>query len=347
MKKIIISIIFCISVSLYAEDFSIDTDHDGFPDLLEKSSGFDPFVNQPLAKGVAGGRCGEIKNDFLSITKPDTTLIVLDISGSMSESIGAETKIDLAKKILNKLVDSMPASMNVGVVIYGKTGCEDDSIELLIPIGGGNKKAIKDAINALQPSGSTPIAKTIDKAPEFLKGYEGGANNLILISDGQESCGGDPVDSIKKFKASEYNPQVTVIGLDVDPSTRLQLSKIADASQGVYSDVKDEKDLVKAFSSFFDQMNKGYKDIVCIVSQYNTYLTEESLQFDKSRAWIIKANIKAKTDADKQALADLDAKLIVNHDARIKAKDELSKKISNRVKEMEDAKKAFTGEAVE
>jgi hypothetical protein len=333
----------CLSVPAFSQDYQKDTDHDGFPDLIEQGSGYNPGVNEFLKKCSAGGKCGELKTDFLYATSPETVLLILDVSGSMSEPMGDESKIDVAKKILSKYIDAIPPSMKTGLVIYGKSGCDDDSTELLVPIGDGNKKAIKAKIADLKPSGSTPIAATIMKSPDFFKGFESCSNRLVLVSDGEESCSGDPVQAIRDFKSTQYNPQVTVIGLNVDSSTRKQLSKIAGASDGTYADVKNEADMVKAFSSFFDDMNKGFKDIVCIVNQYNVYLKEETDQYNKTNAYLLKAFTKSKSDEEKTALKKVESQIKVNHEKRVKAKDELSRMIKQKEKDMEDAKNKFIG----
>ena len=338
-----LSLAAALCVPAFSQDYVKDTDHDGFPDIIEEGSGYNPGVNEPLRKCSAGGKCGELKKDFLYAASPETVLLLLDVSGSMSEPMGSESKIDVAKKILSKYIDAIPSSMKAGLVIYGKTGCDDDSVEVLVPMGAINRKLLKSKIADLKPAGSTPIAATIAKCGDFLKGYETCSNNLVIVSDGEESCGGDPVQAIRDFKSSQYNPQVTVLGLNVDPSARSQLSKIAGASDGTYADIKNEEDMLKAFASFFDNMNKGFKDIVCIVNQYNVYLKEETDQYNKTNAYLVKAGIKAKSDADRVELKKIEAQIKANHELRVKAKDELSRMIKQKEKDMEDAKNAFIG----
>jgi len=228
-------------------------------------------------------------------------------------------------------------------MIYGKSNCEDHSIEILSSMARHRPAALKNAINALQPRGQTPIAMSLKKAYEIFKGIENENNHLILISDGMESCGGDPVGEILALKESTIDPQVTVIGLGVNAATRGQLAKIAQSSDGNYADVNSEDDFVKAFASFFQKMNRFYKDIVCIVRQYNAYLTYETDQYNKSKGYIIKAMTKT-FDTEKQAvIKELEARLDRNHEERVKAKDKLSEMIQNKMEEMEAATNKFIG----
>ncbi len=326
-----------------AEPYSKDSDHDGFPDDLETATGFNPKVNEPLKKSTVGGKCGAIKTDLLKIGRARNVLIILDISGSMNEPMDKSTKMEIAKRILGRYIDALPPSMKVAFVIYGKADCGDDSIELVAPMGKLNRNALKDRISALSPHGSTPIAVTLNRTGEFFRGFEKENNNLILISDGMESCGGDPIKAILDLKESEADPEVTVIGLGVNQATRQQLARIAASSDGSYEDVKSEKDFISAFAQFFNKMNKFYKEIVCIVSQYNAYLTYETDQYNKSKSYLVKASTRAFDDGARAAIKAVEERIDDNHAERINAKEKLSEMIQNKMEEMEAAINKFVG----
>jgi hypothetical protein len=343
LPALVLSLCLITGGSMAAEPYARDSDHDGFPDDLEAATGFNPKINEPLKKSTVGGKCGAIKTDLLKIGRPQNVLVILDISGSMNEPMDASTKMEIAKRIVSRYVDALPSSMKMAFVIYGKADCGEDSIELVAPMGRLNKSALKARIAALAPRGSTPIANTLNRTGEFFKGFEKDNNNLILISDGMESCGGDPVKSILDLKESEANPEVTVIGLGVNQATRQQLARIAASSDGVYEDVKSEKDFINAFAQFFNKMNKFYKEIVCIVSQYNAYLTYETDQYNKSKSYLVKAATKSFDDGVKAAIKAVEERLDENHAERINAKEKLNEMIQNKMEEMEAAINKFVG----
>ena len=330
------------ALHLIAQDlpYQKDTDHDGFPDDLEMKTGFDPGKNEALVRSSQGGKCGAIKTDFLKLGKPHNILLILDGSGSMSTALDSSTRMEVAKKILSKYIDSLPQFMKIGFVLYGKSGCEENSIELINSIGNVNRSELKDKISSIKPRGQTPIALTLNKSYEYFKGIEEENNYLILISDGMESCGGNPVKTIRDLKESSIDPEVRVIGLGVDNNTRRQLSQIASSSGGEYSDVMSEKDLVKAFSDFFSRLDKFYKDIVCIISQYNTYLTFETQQYNKSKAFLLREKLKASGDL-KITLETLEKKLDANHNDRIKIRDLLQNMVNNKITEMTETQEKF------
>lgn len=326
-----------------ADMFVKDVDHDGFPDDLEIKTKNDPKVNEALKKSTAGGKCGVIKTDLLKIGAAQNVLLIVDVSGSMNEAMSGSTRMEIAKRIMTKYVDALPASMKAGLMTYGNADCGDESIQLLVPLAQYNHDALKAQIAALEPRGSTPIALAIAKAMEFLKGLERENNSMIIVSDGQESCGGDPIKAITDLRESGASPEVTVIGLGVDANTRKQLAKIAASSEGVYEDVKTEEDLVKAFGNFFKKLSGMYKDIVCIVRQYNVYLSNETDQFNTSKNYILKASTMSKDDTLTAALKNVQARIEQNHADRVAAQNKLNEMIKNKLDEMELSTKAFIG----
>ncbi|HSV96598.1 MAG TPA: VWA domain-containing protein [Spirochaetota bacterium] len=332
------------AAALYAAGpFGKDADHDGFPDDLELATGHNPRVNEALKKSAAGGKCGVITTDLLKLGRPHNVLVILDISGSMREPLGDSSRMDVAKKILARYIDALPSGMKLGFVIYGKTDCGDESVEIVAPVGRLNRAALKERIADLSPRGSTPIALALGKVAGYFKGFEADNNHLILISDGMESCGGDPIRSIIELKESDADPEVTIIGLGVDPATRAQLFRIAASSDGVYADVKSEKDFIGAFAQFFNRMNRFFKDIVCIVSQYNAYLTYETEQYNKSKTYLVKASTRAFDDGARAALKNAEDLIDHNHSARMEARDTLNEMIRNKMDEMEKAANSFVG----
>ncbi len=339
---VIFAMMMATGISFSETPFTTDIDHDGFPDDLEKGTGYNPAVNEALIKSSREGKCGVIKTDLLKITRPHNVLLILDISGSMNSPLQGKARIEIAKSILKKYIDALPRGMRIGFVVYGKASCSDDSIELVAPIGKVDKSDLKEKIDSLTPKGLTPIAMTLNRSIEFFKGFEKDNNNLILISDGAESCGGDPFQAIRMLKQSVINPEVVVIGLGVNRSTRQQLSKIAGISGGTYTDVKSEEDFVKAFASFFNKMNRFYKDIVCIIRQYNSYLTYETQQYNKSKSYLMLQKMKAEGDR-KEALEKLEEQIDRNHEERVNAKDKLDEMIKNKMEEMEEAINRFVG----
>lgn len=103
-------------------------------------------------------------------------------------------------------------------------------------MGEYNAQKFQTALNRFQPNGWTPLAKAIeDSAQDFGQQTEPGTKNVIyVVSDGKETCDGDPVQAAKKLNQSQIQAIVNIIGFDVKNEEQKALKEIAAAGQGEY-----------------------------------------------------------------------------------------------------------------
>ena len=175
--------------------------------------------------------------------------IVLDASGSMVKKIGDKTMMEIAKESIKQVLSEMPANAKVGIRVFGHKGDntaskKDESCganELIYPIGDLNIEGIEKALEPIQPTGWTSIAKSIEYGVEDLKALDGEKtlNILYIITDGIETCGGNPVEIAKQLKGENTNIVLGIIGFNVDANQNRLLKQIADAAGGYYSSVND------------------------------------------------------------------------------------------------------------
>lgn len=168
-------------------------------------------------------------------------LFILDGSGSMWGQIDGVAKIETAKGTLSKLMDEVPAGSRLGFMTYGtksKSSCSDVSIMNQI---GSDRGAIKNNIQGLRPLGKTPIQKSLIDGLNVLANAEPSdvQKSLVLISDGIETCDGDPCAVAASASQRGINMQVHVVGFDVDADARSQLECIAKAGGGQYFNASD------------------------------------------------------------------------------------------------------------
>lgn len=179
-------------------------------------------------------------------------LIVLDSSGSMAGKVGGEVKMDLAERVVADLVENMPADMNVGLLVYGArsprkdNNCED--IELIQPMGSPDAAAIGAALKKTHPRGMTPISGSLRRAAEVLAGAEG-TSTIVLVSDGTESCHGDPCQVAREVhEKTGIDVKVHVVGLDVAAGERDTLACVAEKGGGKYFAAHNEQELRTALT---------------------------------------------------------------------------------------------------
>lgn len=183
----------------------------------------------------------------LSLSRaPDSLLIMLDTSSSMGEFIEGQLKIDVAKTVIIDLLDSLPASMYVGMRSFG--GCGHSEVISKI-VSEPNHEWFKAQVRAMKPSGATPLAYALDLAKDDFAEAPG-TKLILLVSDGMETCGGDPVQAARQLVASGYDLRVDVVGFSLgsDNKAREQLMEIAKTTNGLYFDANNTAELRAALS---------------------------------------------------------------------------------------------------
>jgi len=126
---------------------------------------------------------------------PKTILFVLDCSFSMTDKVNGKAKIATAKQVLHDVIGRLPDDSKVGLRLYGHrfdsmSAQSSTDTQLLVPIGPLNRAALLAVIDQASPHGQTPLVLSTLKAGDDLKAAGGGI--LIVVTDGEESCGGKP-----------------------------------------------------------------------------------------------------------------------------------------------------------
>lgn len=178
-------------------------------------------------------------------------LFIMDASGSMGESFQGVTRMAAARVLLGEQIRKLPIGTRAGFVAYGNgiPGC--DSFRLYAPIARSSTGAIPGIMGKLVPSGETPIAATLRQVGKGILAREAGVR-IVLISDGKESCGGNPDAEAAILRSRGH--QVHVIGLGVDEVTAVQLRRIAGMGGGVYFHVQTNTDFIDAIARTTDRV---------------------------------------------------------------------------------------------
>lgn len=176
--------------------------------------------------------------------------IILDASGSMAEKIGGTTKMELAKEAIKEFAESLPEEAKVSLRVYGHKGSGSDahkelscgSSDLVYQLQAYDAQKLDGALDLFEPTGWTSIAHSLRLAQDDLALYEADKNTnvIYLVSDGIETCGGDPVAVAKELSQSKIMPLLNVIGFDVNAEGQKQLKEIAQASEGLYANVTNQ-----------------------------------------------------------------------------------------------------------
>ena len=153
-------------------------------------------------------------------------LFVFDDSFSMFGRWGNGNKIDVSKKLMGEFLDSLKNTPKLQLALrcYGhqtpfrpNRNCKDSKLEVPFDAAFVNCKKIKDRINSLQPTGTTPIAYSLGESTNDFPPCDNCRNIIILITDGIEECDGDPcaVSLALQKKGVFLRPFIIGVGLDV------------------------------------------------------------------------------------------------------------------------------------
>ncbi|RUU78092.1 VWA domain-containing protein [Mesorhizobium sp. M7A.F.Ca.MR.362.00.0.0] len=199
-----------------------------------------------LARGVAAAIL------LLSMTTfgfaANKVIVILDASGSMWAQIDGKPKLEIARESLRTVLQSVPTDDDIGFMAYGhreKGSCDD--IQLIVPPQAGSGSAISAAADSLKFLGKTPLTAAVKQAAEALKYTEDKAT-VVLITDGLETCGGDPCALGKELEASGVDFTADVVGFGLTADEGRQIACLADNTGGKYIQASDEKALQEALA---------------------------------------------------------------------------------------------------
>ena len=193
--------------------------------------------------------------------------LVLDSSGSMAEKTSTgETRIDAAKRVMNDVIDAIPADrpeINVGFRVFGHKGNNTEagraescqSSDLTVPIKGVNKDALTQQVANYAPVGWTPIGLSLERAAkDFPAASDKVVNAIILVTDGLETCDRDPCALATALKKSDAAVTAYVVGLGLDAEELRVTGCIADNTGGQIVGAQNAEELSAALFSFLEEL---------------------------------------------------------------------------------------------
>jgi Ca-activated chloride channel homolog len=152
----------------------------------------------------------------------EDAMIVFDASGSMagdgwgygSESAGTIPRIDKVRTALREILPSVTRFRLVGLITYGSSAWNQCTIHLDLKPTPNAADRIMAAIDALRPAGRTPLTGAVAQAADALD-FRRRPGLIVVLTDGEETCGGSPCDLSEKLHAEADQLTIQVIGLRV------------------------------------------------------------------------------------------------------------------------------------
>ncbi|MEI7070182.1 vWA domain-containing protein [Pectobacterium parmentieri] len=164
-----------------------------------------------------------------TVQQAPEVVIILDASGSMALSMDATPdelerwlegdelvrdiereprRISLARQSTSNIIDKLPKDMNISLV----AAADCRKVTASTPFPPSKRTALKNQINRIEPIGKTALAEALEQAGKLVDGVERDAI-ILLVTDGDETCGGDPCEVASKLKKSKPRLQINVVDI--------------------------------------------------------------------------------------------------------------------------------------
>ncbi|WP_224814070.1 VWA domain-containing protein [Hasllibacter sp. MH4015] len=192
--------------------------------------------------GIAPSRSGgqDARDDAPVLRR---LILALDSSGSMASAAGNRTRMDVAREEALAALSQAPDGVEVGLIAFGHRGNNDEAgrqescagVDVLYPPGVVDPPVLAAAVEQARATGWTPLASAIEMAGnQFQPTQIEGEQVVWIISDGEETCGGDPVAAARALHESELRVVINIIGYALPAAERAALEAVAEAGGGIF-----------------------------------------------------------------------------------------------------------------
>jgi hypothetical protein len=175
-----------------------------------------------------------------------TVAVVLDASGSMLQRLDGERRIILAKAAVTELIeDVLPDSVSFALRVFGHKEADSCRSDLEIPPAALNRTAAVAKVASIEAMNlaRTPIAESLRLIAADV-GERTGPLLIILVTDGEETCDGDPAAVIRALAAVGTDVRVNIVGFAIDElMLRETFAEWAKSGNGQYFNASDGAEL--------------------------------------------------------------------------------------------------------
>ncbi len=193
----------------------------------------------------------------------EDAMIVFDASGSMAGTVGLGiatpvTRIDEVRRALGRVLPNATKIRRVGLVTYGPGPYQQCNVQLDLEPMPNAAALIMGKVNALTPAGRTPLASAVQKAADVLD-YRQKPGVIVVVTDGEETCGGEPCTLGRKLHKDASQLTVHVIGYRAQgpfswtgEQSLIDARCLAEDNGGLYISVNTADELVEALTKTLD-----------------------------------------------------------------------------------------------
>jgi len=240
----------------------------------------DIALKQPKLKAPAGEIAPQV---------PLTRVIVMiDGSGSMAGRMGGRTKLELAREAARSFVDGLPPSVQASLLVFGQQGDNSQAgkaescsaVDVLAPMAA-DRKPLHTALGQVRAVGWTPLAAALDRAEALLAASDTAGEQVIyVVSDGEETCGGDPVAVARRINGGRTRAIVNVIGFNLPSGEAAKLTAVASAGGGGLINLSNEAELESTMAHVRESIRQTDNEVATSIAKTDNYVATTIAQSD-------------------------------------------------------------------
>jgi hypothetical protein len=178
--------------------------------------------------------------------------LILDASGSMLQYMGGQQRIEVARNVLIDLVDNvLQPGTPVALRVFGHIQPDACRTDLLLPLEPLDPTGVMQQIGSIEAKNlaRTPIADSLRLVADDLAGASG-QMVVVLVTDGEETCDGDPAAAIQFLQDQGIDVRVNIVGFAIDDvALQSQFEAWAELGRGSYFSASSAQELGAALRS--------------------------------------------------------------------------------------------------
>ena len=183
-------------------------------------------------------------------TPQENLLFVIDRSGSMG------FELPKIKQTVQTTVKALPRNHQAGLIHF--SGCSDKDIVYDPPMKVNGGRAVASKVSKLQASGSTALAKAIERAIKEIETARV-CPKMLLFTDNYDTCDGDPQQIRERFseRSEDLCLELDILSSAEDEETLRQLEELAVGLGGNLHRVQSEEDMLEAIRRIRERQRQG------------------------------------------------------------------------------------------
>ena len=178
-----------------------------------------------------------------------TTMVVVDVSGSMLQLLGSQRRYEIAKSMLSDVTEQS----DVGLIAFGHRRDNDCRDIELFSRPGASLDELRGYVDGLLPinRAKTPLRDAVALAANQIPTSEQGT--IVIISDGEDNCGVDFCNLVPQLK--DRNQPVFLLGIDLDSPAVEKLQCLTRGTGGFLIETRSAAELPR-YTDFIFRLSR-------------------------------------------------------------------------------------------